>query len=107
MSKSLLSLFVAVLLVVGFAVVNTMAAPGEKGVFESPQVSNGGVEVDGSEGKIERDGDYKIEIEPITPNLTVQICIFDINLGIVFLQDTASDADGELKVVSNLNTDAP
>ena len=101
MSKSLLSLFVAVLFVLGFT---AGIANAGKGIFEAPQVSNDGVEVSGSEGKIERDGDYKVEIEPVTPSTTFDICLDDTS-GTDILRDGTSDADGELKVDSNLNTD--
>ena len=77
-----------------------------EGIFEAPFVANAGAEVDGSEGKIERDGDYKVEIEPVTPSTTFEICLVDVNLGTVFLRDEDSDADGELKVDSDLNSDA-
>lgn len=108
MGKSLLVLVVAVLFVIGLTAVKVFADPGEKGIFEAPQVVDMGAEVGGSEGKIERNGDYKVEIDPaFAASTTFDICIFDINLGTVFLQQAASDADGELKVTSDLGADNP
>ena len=105
MSKSLLSLFVAVLLVVGFAVVNTMAAPGEKAVFESPMVPTGtdgctespAGECSESEGKIERNGDWKVEINGVPASTPYDICIEDDYAGETKIGDTTSNSDGELK----------
>ena len=104
MSKKLLAILVAAMFVSGLAGGTAYAG---KGIFEAPLVANGGAEVAGSEGKIERGGDYKVEIEGIAALTTFEICILDIQVGLVFLQDSTSDADGELKVDRNLNTDAP
>ena len=108
MFKSLLSsIVVAVLLVVGFAVVDTMARPGEKGVFECPFVEDGGSEIGGSEGKIERDGDYKVEIEgsPIACETEYTVCLCDENAGCVAL-DTLTTGEcpdeDELKSTGNV-----
>jgi len=106
MSKSLLGLFVAVLFVLGFS---AGIANAGAGIFEAPQVSSPGAEVLGSEGKIKRNGDYKIEIEGVPALTTFEICIQDINLNggnPIFLRNATSDEDGELKVEGNLSTDA-
>lgn len=103
MSKKLLAILVAAMFVSGLAGGTAYAG---KGIFEAPLVADGSAEVAGSEGKIERDGDYKVEIEGIAALTPFEICIFDVQVGLVFLQDSTSDADGELKVDSNLNTDA-
>lgn len=103
MSKKLLAILVAAMFVSGLAGGTAYAG---KGIFEAPLVADGSAEVAGSEGKIERDGDYKVEIEGIAALTPFEICIFDVQVGLVFLQDPTSDADGELKVDSNLNADA-
>lgn len=104
MYKSLLSsIFVGVLLVVGFAAVDAMARPGEKGVFECPFVEDDGSEIDGSEGKIERDGDYKVEIEgsPIACETEYTVCLCDVNAGCVALETlTTGECPDEVELKS-------
>lgn len=70
-----------------------------KGIFESPFVAiSDGVEVLGSEGKVGRFGQFKVEIQTASSNTTFGIC--KVTGGSeTFLADATTDDDGELKAV--------
>ena len=68
-------------------------------VYEAPFVAVGGGQVLGSEGKVNEDGSYKVELQiPAFPNTTFEVCaVYDG--GYLFLTDVTTTEDGELKAV--------
>ena len=77
-----------------------------KGTFEATFLDNSShTVVPGSEGKLNTNGDYKVEIEGV-PIGTYQVCIVDNSLNMPYLlEEKDVDEDGELKVDGNfLNT---
>jgi hypothetical protein len=90
-------------LALGLAAGTAEAGPNEKGIFEAPMVPvNGacdlvyGGECDDSEGKVERNGDWKVEIQGVTPDEDYEVCLHDAG-GFQWLAEVTSDEDGELK----------
>ena len=77
-----------------------------RGTFEAPflEVSTS-TEVPGSEGKLNTNGDYKVEIEDVAVG-TYQVCIVDNSTNVpYFLEDVILDEDGELKAEGNILDD--
>jgi len=106
MSKSLLSLFVAVLFVLGFtAGIANAGIVVDEGIFESPFVTNAGSQVDDSEGKIDEDGDWKVESYDLGDTECYDICLCDENGGqVVLVANVCTDEDGELKAIGTLSS---
>lgn len=97
--------FISLLAVLFASVINIHAALAA--IYEAPFVNAGGDQVAGSEGKVNTDGSYKVEI-PTTgmPETTFSICRIDFNHGSVWLADTMTTDDGELKKIG-LTGDIP
>jgi hypothetical protein len=79
---------------------STSAAHAGKGIFEAPMVVPGGAEVQGSEGKIERDGIVKAEV-PTAVAGTHTLCVHSGDVS-VQLETKTLDEDGELKLSGDL-----
>jgi hypothetical protein len=78
------------------------AAHAGKGIFEAPMVSaSSGAEVPGSEGKIERDGIFKVEIPTADPG-TYTLCVHQ-GLPSIALGTTSLADAGELKFEGDLS----
>lgn len=102
MSRVQLAALLAFLVAISFSV-GSPRAQGQ-GIFEAPMVDvNPGpnAEVPGSEGKIEREGEFKVEI-PGTPAGTYTVCLFHDDVTSHFLGTVTVDEDGELKLEGNL-----
>jgi hypothetical protein len=93
----------AATLAIGVSVSTALAAPGEKGIFETPMVDPGNGEVFGSESKIQSNGDYKVEIETGSGDTTYAVCLVAAAQGTLWLGDFMSDEDGELKAQGTLD----
>ncbi len=109
--RKLAILTAAAALVAGFGFAGTAnAGPGEKGIYEAPMMDSGG-EVDDSEGKIERNGDYKVEIEPVADDRDYDVClVFDTVLGgtpteLHLETVTVDDGETELKSEGDVGPD--
>ena len=88
----------AVLAVVVAVTFNTATAQGKpgKGIFEAPMVDvTLNVEVPGSEGKIEREGAFKVEIPGVAAG-TYRVCLFHNDTVSHFLGTALVGEDGEL-----------
>ena len=101
--KKLFVVFVAVLFVVGLTAGIAYAKPDDwfAGIFEAPFVADEGTEFEGSEGKIGRDGSWKVEIPgfgEVTEEETYQICL-ETTDGTTLLRGGVSVSDSELKEV--------
>ena len=78
------------------------AAHAGKGIFESPMVSaSSGAEVLGSEGKIERDGVFKVEVPTVEPG-TYTLCVHQ-GLSSIPLGTTTLAESGEVKLEGDLS----
>jgi len=104
MKKTLcLSLILALALFLGSNTVFAVKGANFKGTFEAPFIDvDTGMEVQGSEGKLNTDGRYKVEIETGDPNVTYEVCIHYVPNMTGFLQDKTTDEDGELKAEGNI-----
>ena len=73
-----------------------------KGTFEVTFIAvSTGTEVPGSEGKLNTNGQYKVEIEGIAAGI-YQVCIVDNSMNMpYFLEDVIVDEDGELNANGN------
>jgi len=100
--KKLFVVFAALLFVIGLTAGMAYAdrpADWFAGIFEAPMVEDGGAEFPGSEGKIGRDGSWKVEIPGfVTEEETYQICL-ETTDGTTLLRDGVSVSDSELKEV--------
>jgi hypothetical protein len=80
-----------------------------KGTFEAPFLDvtdpAAPVEVPGSEGKLNTNGEYKVEIETGSSDATFKVCISNSMNVPLFLQDETTDEDGELKAEGNILDD--
>ena len=98
--KKLFAVFVGLLFVVGLTA--GMAHADHKaghfnGIFEAPFVADGGSEFAGSEGKIGRDGSWKVEIPGFeTTEATYDICL-ETTDGKTLLRNGVVVSDSELK----------
>ena len=97
------AVFVALLFVIGLTGGMAYAKPANwfAGIFEAPFVADGGAEFEGSEGKIGRDGSWKVEIPgfgEVTEAETYQICL-ETTAGTTLLRSGVSVSDSELKQV--------
>jgi hypothetical protein len=105
MIRRQLTALLALLVAVSFNV-GTAQAKGQ-GIFEAPMVDvNPGpnLEVPGSEGKIEREGEFKVEI-PGIPAGNYRVCLFHDDTVSHFLGTALVEEDGELKIEGNLTMD--
>jgi hypothetical protein len=105
MIRRQLTAVLAVLVAVSFNI-GTAQAKGQ-GIFEARMVDvNPGpnFEVPGSEGKIEREGEFKVEIAGI-PAGTYRVCLFHDDTVSHFLGTVLVDQGGELKLEGNLTMD--
>ena len=93
MNKWLISLFV-ILCASAMSIASVKAA-----VYEAPFVATGGGQVPGSEGKVNEDGSYKVEIPTAIPNTKFEVCRIDFINGPVWLADVTTTDDGELKKI--------
>ena len=73
--------------------------PALAAVYEGPFVAVGGSQVPGSEGKVNEDGSYKVELLTGIPNTKFEICRIDFTNGPVWLADVTTTEDGELKKI--------
>jgi hypothetical protein len=103
MKKTLcLSLVLTLALFLGSNTAFAVKGANFKGTFEAPFIDVGAEqEVQGSEGKLNTNGEYKVEIETGVPNATYQVCINTMNVP-AFLQEMTTDEDGELKAKGNI-----
>ena len=104
MKKALcLSLILTLALFLGSNTAFAVKGANFKGTFEAPFIDvDTGLEVQGSEGKLNTDGRYKVEIETATPLTDYQVCISNSMNVPHFLQNVTTDEDGELKAVGNV-----
>jgi hypothetical protein len=77
------------------------------GTFEASSVNAAGGQVRDSEGEIERNGDYKVEVRTARAATTFEVCLAVEDGLNAFLRDAVSDEDGELQVESNFGQDRP
>lgn len=89
--------FTSLLAVLFASVINIHAALAA--IYEAPFVNAGGDQVAGSEGKVNADGSYKVEILTGMPETMFSICRIDFNHGSVWLADKMTTDDGELKEI--------
>jgi hypothetical protein len=97
------AVFVALLFVIGLTGGMAYAKPANwfAGIFEAPFVADGGAEFEGSEGKIGRDGSWKVEIPGfgvVTEAETYEICL-ETTDATTSLRSGVSVSDTELKEV--------
>jgi hypothetical protein len=85
---------VAMMLFVGLVGI----ANADKGIVESPMVAIGGVEVEGSECKITRDGACKLEMTVPETAVNCSVEIGDFSAGAYFSTTVYEVEDAELKV---------
>ena len=75
-------------------------------IYETPFLASDGLGylmVSGSEGKVNEDGSYKVEILTGEPNFTFAVCsITALDPIPQYLTDATSDSDGELKQFGTL-----
>ena len=98
-----LSLALALALFLGSNTAFAVKGANFKGTFEAPFIDvDAQAEVPGSEGKLNTDGRYKVEIETATPLADYQVCINDYMNVPHFLQNVTTDEDGEFKAEGNI-----
>jgi len=98
-----LSLILTLALFLGSSTAFAVKGANFKGTFEAPFIDvDTGMEVQGSEGKLNTDGRYKVEIETATPLTEYKVCINNSMDVPHFLKNEATDEDGELKAVGNV-----
>lgn len=103
--KKTLCLSLALTLALFFGSNTAFAVKGAnfKGTFEVPFIDVvAQAEVPGSEGKLNTDGRYKVEIETGDADATYQVCIHYEGIATEWLQDVTTDEDGELKAEGNI-----
>jgi hypothetical protein len=106
MKKTLcLSLALTLALFLGSNTAFAVKGANFKGTFEAPFIDVGtSQEVPGSEGKLNTNGQYKVEIETGAANALTdfKICINNFTNVPLFLQPVTADEDGELKAEGNI-----
>lgn len=83
-----------------------IAWPAHAADFEGPLVNANGGQVEKSEGKLDGDGEWKVEAVTSLTNTVFDICLVYVANEVptvLHLGDATSDEDGELKAEGTLN----